>query len=254
MFAEERQNRIVELVEKNGSVRVKNLSEQFGVTEDCIRKDLTALQKKGLLRKTYGGAVQAKINEHNLDVRQRRDVNTEEKQRIAQSAMRLLNDGDMVFLDISTANLELARLIAKSSLRITVVTNMIDILAEFQKPTIAQLVFVGGRLNPGFDGFVGAQTIDRIVNYRFDTAFMGVVGVDVLCNEVTTYEIEDGLTKKAAIDHSRHSYMMLETVKFHMQADYKYATVDDFSGIICDAPPPDELLEKLKSFGIECIY
>lgn len=57
MFAEERQNQIVALVNKNGSVRVKELSEKYQVTEDSIRKDLTFLEKKGLLKKTYGGAM-----------------------------------------------------------------------------------------------------------------------------------------------------------------------------------------------------
>ena len=67
MFAEERQNEIVKLVNRNGSVRVKDLSEQFQVTEDSIRKDLTLLEKKGLLRKMYGGAMQARINTRDLD-------------------------------------------------------------------------------------------------------------------------------------------------------------------------------------------
>ena len=64
MFAEERQNMIAAMVNKNGSVRVKDLSEQFQVTEDSIRKDLTLLEKKGLLKKAYGGAVKKRVNVH----------------------------------------------------------------------------------------------------------------------------------------------------------------------------------------------
>ena len=105
MFAEERQNDIVSLVNKKGSVRVKELSEKYDVTEDSIRKDLTQLEKKGLLKKTYGGAMKIRINVHDLDVAQRKDKNIEMKQMIAQKALELIKDGDMVFLDISTANL-----------------------------------------------------------------------------------------------------------------------------------------------------
>ena len=124
MFAEERHEQIVALVNRNGSVRVKELSELFQITEDSIRKDLTILERKGLLKKTYGRAMRKRVNLHDLNVSQRKDRNTQAKQMIASKAMKLIKDDDMVFLDISTANLELARLIVKSTLNIIVVTNM----------------------------------------------------------------------------------------------------------------------------------
>ena len=66
MLARERQNKIVEMVNANGSVLVKELSEMFEVTEDSIRKDLSLLEKKELLKKTYGGAVRNRVNTHEL--------------------------------------------------------------------------------------------------------------------------------------------------------------------------------------------
>jgi DeoR family glycerol-3-phosphate regulon repressor len=56
MFVQERRNGIVEMVNRNGRIRVKNLSEQFNATEDCIRKDLAVLEDEGLLSRVYGGA------------------------------------------------------------------------------------------------------------------------------------------------------------------------------------------------------
>ena len=72
MLARERQNKIVEMVNTEGSVLVKELSELFDVTEDSIRKDLSLLEKKGLLKKTYGGAVKNRVNTHELYVSQRK--------------------------------------------------------------------------------------------------------------------------------------------------------------------------------------
>lgn len=108
MLAEERQNAIVSQVNENGSVLVKELSDQFDVTVDCIRKDLTLLQRKGLLKKTYGGAVRVRVNEREYFASQRKEKNVEDKRRIAAKAMELIEDGDVIFLDISTSNLELA--------------------------------------------------------------------------------------------------------------------------------------------------
>jgi len=251
MFAEERQNQIVAMVNKEGSVRVKDLSEKYGVTEDSIRKDLTLLEKRGLLKKTYGGAVKKRINVHDLNVAQRRDKNIEAKQRIAAKAIELIKDGDMVFLDISTANLELAKLLVKSSLNITVVTNMVDILLEFMVPTSVRFIFIGGSFSQGKDGFVGSIAIRQILEFHFDIAFLGIVGVDLYDNSVATYMVEDGLTKSAILDASKTTYMMLESRKLNMDGTYKYAKIDSFTGAVMDTAAPEEHVDKMKEYNIE---
>ena len=117
-----------------GSVLVKELSELFDVTEDSIRKDLSLLEKKGLLKKTYGGAVKNRVNTHELYVSQRKGKNVEEKKEIARKAFELIEEGDVIFLDISTINIELIKLIVEANLKITVVTNMIDVMLGFTAP------------------------------------------------------------------------------------------------------------------------
>lgn len=254
MFAEERQNDIVSLVNKNGSVRVKELSEKYDVTEDSIRKDLTQLEMRGLLKKTYGGAMKIRINVHDLAVAQRRDKNINMKQKIAKKAMELIKNGDMVFLDISTANLELAKLLAKSMIPITVVTNMIDVMQVLAEAVTVKVIFLGGTFIRGNDGFVGSITINQIVNYRFDIAFVGVVGVDLIDNSVATYMVEDGLTKSAVIEASKKAYMMLETIKFNMDGTYKYAKADSFTGAVMDEKPQEDIEELMKEYDLEWIY
>ena len=253
MFAEERQNEIVKLVNRNGSVRVKDLSEQFQVTEDSIRKDLTLLEKKGLLRKMYGGAMQARINTRDLDVSQRRDKNTEAKRKIAEKAMGLIKDGDMVFLDVSTANLELARLLVRSGMHVTVATNMVDILLEFTAPTSVKFIFIGGCLSSGRDYFVGAYTNKLIAEFRYDLAFLSNVGVDLFENSVFTYMADDGLAKDTILNASRKSYLLLETRKLSMDGTYKYASIDRFSGVVMEKEPPAELLDQAKEYQVEWI-
>ena len=86
MLAGERHDQIVEQVNERGSVLVKDLSEQFGVTEDSIRKDLTMLERKGLLKKAYGGAVKIRENPHERYASQRRGKNLAQKTAIAKKA------------------------------------------------------------------------------------------------------------------------------------------------------------------------
>ncbi len=253
MLAKERQDMIVSLVNKNGSVLVKNLSEQFSVTEDSIRKDLTLLQKKGLLKKTYGGAVKLKTNEHNYFVSQRKGEYLDDKKEIAKKALKLIENKDVIFLDISTVNLELIQLLMKSELSVTVVTNMIDVMLMFKEETKVKLVFLGGTLSDGKEGFTGSMTNRQIEKFRFDKAFMGVVGVDLADNAVTTYHMEDGNTKRVVLQNCAKAYMMLETRKFNSEGNYIYANIEDFTGAILDKKVDNDIQKQMNLYSIEWI-
>ena len=111
MFVEERQNLILEDLQENGKVLVKDLSTRFGVTPDLIRKDLAFLESKGKCKKIYGGAILNRLNVHLEDANSRKSVNSKEKQKIAQMAYDLIEPNMTVFLDISTTNIELAKLL-----------------------------------------------------------------------------------------------------------------------------------------------
>ena len=223
MLARERQNKIVEMVNANGSVLVKELSEMFEVTEDSIRKDLSLLEKKELLKKTYGGAVRNRVNTHELYVSQRKGKNVEEKKKIAKKAFELIEEGDFIFLDISTINIEL--------IKFTVATNMIDVMLGFTASLDTNLIFVGGKLNRGRDGFIGSYTNKQIGEFSFDKAFMGVVGVDIKRNKVYTYTTDDALTKKVIMENSEKCYMLMESTKFAREGNYRYSSIDEFEEV-----------------------
>ncbi len=143
MLPEERQNMIVQLVNEHGAVSVKELSARFAVTDDSIRKDLALLQKNGRLKKTYGGALKIAPDEDHF-VSQRKPKYRAEKQRIAKKALKLLHDGETIFLDISTTNIELAKLLKTSGLALTVVTNMVDVMTTMAGDEHNRLIFIGG--------------------------------------------------------------------------------------------------------------
>ncbi len=253
MLAEERQNAIVNQVNAEGSVLVKELSEKFGVTEDSIRKDLTLLEKKGKLKKTYGGAVKIRVNVHEFYASERKDKHLDEKRKIAEKAYRLIDDGDVIFLDISTSNLELAKILIQEEKKVTIVTNMIEIMLLFTGNTELKMIFIGGCMSSGKDGFVGALTNQEIEKYRFDKSFLGVVGLDLEDNRVTTYHVQDATTKTVILECSDKSYMMLETRKLETDGNYRYAKVNDFTGCIMEKQPNDTEKVKMDKYQIQWI-
>lgn len=254
MLAEERQATIVELVNVNGSVLVKDLAERFGVTEDCIRKDLTLLQKKELLKKTYGGAVQVRVHNKDYFASQRIGKNQEDKIKIARKAMGVIRSGNVIFLDNSTSNIELARLLVGSELNVTVVTSMIEVMRVFAvSESEMELIFVGGTFSRGKDSFNGALTNMMLKNFRFDKSFLGVVGVDLDRNCVTTFMSEDATTKRTILDCSTQSYMMLESRKLSSEGNFVYAEIDDFTGAILEKEAEEKDKAGMKKYQIEWI-
>ena len=253
MFMEERQEQIVVLLNRHGKVLVKELSEQFNVTEDCIRKDLAALEKKGLLKRTYGGAVSPRSNVHIFGVKGRKSENVAAKRSIAAKAVELIRENDMIFLDISTTSLEIAKLILSENKTVTVVTNMAEAIQLFSRRCNVQLISVGGVLDNARDGFIGSMSIEIISKFKYDISFLGVVGVNAYSNEAATYDVNDGMTKSAILRASRRSYLLCENRKFQMDGNYNYAPLDAFSGIITESPPPHEILDTLKELDVEVL-
>ena len=252
MLPEERQNMIVQLVNEHGAVSVKELSARFAVTDDSIRKDLALLQKNGRLKKTYGGALRITPDEDHF-VSQRKPKYRAEKQRIAKKALKLLHDGEIIFLDISTSNLAIAELLVKMELEVTVVTNMIDILVVLARNPKIRVVFAGGKINKSRDGFWGGMTLDFISRLKPDIAFVGAVGVDVKENSVSTYDIDDGINKAAIIRHSKKAYVVAEARKLSTDGNYNYTTLDTLSGLITDSEPAADIRAAADSYGVEII-
>jgi DeoR family glycerol-3-phosphate regulon repressor len=253
LFAEERLEEIVKILKNEGKVKVKELSLQFDVTEDCIRKDLKLLEKQGYLKKTYGGAVQVRESAKGHDVLPRREVNLLTKNIIAEKCYDLIKDRETIFLDISTTNILLAKLLAEGPKRITVITNMLDIINTLSGENNITVISPGGVLNKNLDGFTGISAIDFIARYKFDKAFIGSCGIDVFDRSITTFDIDDGITKKAIIEAGKRNYVVMESKKFYIDGNYKFATIEDIDCIVVDELPADEILSVLNEFNIELI-
>lgn len=252
MLPEERQNMIVQIVNETGSASVKELSIRFAITEDSIRKDLTALQKRGLIKKTYGGALKLDEDSQERYVSQRKGKYLPDKQKIAKKALQLMKDGDLIFLDISTTSIEIAKLLKTSGLSLTVVTNMVEVMLIMSGDAYNKLIFIGGSFSEGKDGFVGSLANREITSYRFDKSFMGVVGIDMKQASVMTYSLEDSMTKEAVVSSSRAAYLLLESRKLKKHGNYVYASLTDFAGAIAEKPLPNEAKAYFEKHGLEC--
>lgn len=253
MFAQERHNLIVAKVNQLGSVRVKELSEEFSVTEDCIRKDLALLEKQGVLKKAYGGAVRVRENPHLFTSASRKETPNSERVELASKAMEIIENEDTIFLDISLTSIEIARMISESDKTITVITNMIDVLTALQHCNQVKVILIGGLLNENGDGFWSSISLQYIQAFKIDKAFLGVVGVDCLTGQVTTYHVEDGNMKQAVIKQSKNSYLLCEQRKLREDGNYIFATLQDIDALIVASTLTTEEVKALKEYTVKVI-
>lgn len=253
MFASERHDLIVEMIISSGRVTVKELAGRFDVSEDSIRKDLTLLEGQGLLKKTYGGAVAVKENPHLFALKQRKEIANPQRMMIAKKAIQLIKPDETVFLDISTTNSDVARLIAKLDFNLTVITNMIDVLNLLITVPNIEVIFIGGKINQERDGFWDSVALKMIRLFKIDRAFLGVVGIDLIQDQLTTYHIEDGNFKEQIITSSQASYLLCEKRKFSEYGNYIFGALEDVSALIISDKLQSKQEEIIKEKGITII-
>lgn len=251
MFLQERQAEIVDTVNNNGSVKVVDLAHHFSVTEDCIRKDLQQLDKRGLVCRVYGGAVSV-IGQTEREITKRYGKNREAKEVIAQKAYNLIEQNDTIFLDVSSTNVVLAEHIAKTDKHIVVYSNMLKILEICSENQNIKTIGVGGVVNREFDCFLGSLTLNNIKPLHFDKAFIGAFGANLDDDKLYTFDLDDALIKHQVIVNAQRSYLMCSNSKIGRDGVCEFARVDEIGTLICDNPD-EQLRYKLEQLGVNCL-
>ncbi|MBK5242438.1 DeoR/GlpR family DNA-binding transcription regulator [Clostridium sp.] len=254
MFIQERYKYIIDILEENGKVLVKDLSLQFKVSESMIRKDLQVLEKRKLLQRTYGGAIN--INRTIVigeSFYSRVEKNTESKEIIANKSFNLIKENDTIFLDASTISFTLAKLLIKSNKNMTLITNMFEISSMIAVNSNIHFIFIGGDYNTVVGGSIGSHSIEQIKLYRCNKAFVGCSGVDLKDGNISVSISEDANTKKTIMSISKETYLMALNKKFNMDGIFNFSNIMDFNGIITESPPNKTIISVLQQYDINLI-
>ncbi len=254
MFTEERHKYILELLDQNGKILVKDLSKEFNVSESMIRKDLKVLERKNLLRRTYGGAITIDNNPIKIkSFNNRISENIEFKSIIAKKSFEKLSDNDTIFLDASTTSFMIAKLIVENNKQLTVITNMFEIASLITPDTNTKFIFIGGDYNSYVGGSIGSHAIEQINNYRCNKAFIGCTGIDLRDGTISTSLSEDAATKKAITKISDKLFLLSLNEKFKKNGSFKFSNLLDFYGIITEELPDESILLNLKEYYVNII-
>lgn len=253
MFMEERQAKILDMLNRDGKVLVKELAEIFGVTEDSIRKDLSSLEMDGKLKRTYGGAVTIEEKLQMMEANRRRISDVEAKRKIAAAAVKLIKPQDLVFLDISTISIAIAQILEKSDVGCKILTNMVDVLVILARNPKINLFFAGGQINQSRDGFSDVLNLEFISRFRPDIAFIGAFGVDIQKNSLTSRDTAGGALKARMIELSKSAYIIAELRKIGVTSTYSFAALESVDGIITEAELSKNLTATAESLNVKII-
>ena len=252
MLALERRNLILEKLQEERKVVVGELSQQFGVSEETIRRDLEKLEKEGLATKSYGGAVLNESTSIDMPFNVRKKANTVGKQKVAELAAQLIRDGEHIMLDASSTSVFIAKAIKDKS-HLTVITNSIEILIELSDVSDWNIICAGGSLREGYLALVGPKTVDGIGNFNADKAFFSCKGMDME-RGITDGNEMFSQVKQVMMRSAKETILAVDSSKFGRVAFSKMCDLKEMSAIITDKKPDDEWMEFFERNGIKCWY
>ena len=179
MFAEERQERIFQIVNQRSSVRVSELSDELDISEVTIRRDLDELQRQKRIIRTHGGAMSTYSAGKGKTYSQHAAREVDLKQKIAKAAYDMIQDDDTILLDNSSTVNEVVKLIAhgdKKNLRIITTSLVAPSMLEHKENCTVQIV--GGEVNFKYQSVEGSSACRFVRGIRVDKSFVGINGVD----------------------------------------------------------------------------
>ena len=243
-----RDTKILELLTSREKVEVSQLSELLGVSEVTVRKDLDALQAKGLVRRQHGYATLTNPN----DVGGRLAYHYEEKRGIALRAAELVKDGDTVMIESGSCCALLAAALTEMRSGVTIITNSAFIADYIRRSSDFQIILLGGIYQQDAQVMVGPMVRQCAENFWVDRFFIGVDGWSARAG----FTNQDQMRAQAVRDMARQAdqvIVLTESEKFTGHGTVPLNLKDQVKTVITDQKIGAQIAAELKSRGIEVL-
>jgi DeoR/GlpR family transcriptional regulator of sugar metabolism len=232
--AEDRQEKIVELLRGKTFLDIRGLTERFGISVATARRDLADLEGAGRLRRTHGGAVSVNQAGQDLTHAARAVAHQSEKAIIAAAAVNMIADGDAVMLDAGTTALEVTKLLAVRK-GLTVISNGVDIVAELIRNEMPNVYSVGGEYTDSNRSFRGPMAEQFIRQFNVDKLILNASSIDVDRNLICTASPQNASVQKAMIEMAGRVIVVADHSKFTKSSLSVTTRIEDVGVIVTDA-------------------
>ncbi len=251
MLAIERRQDIMALIRREKAVRVHDLAIQYDVTEETIRRDLDKLDKEGKVTKTYGGAVLENHVSEDPSFTDRLKVNMRQKKAIGAKAAELIEDGETIFIDMSTTALEVIKAVP-DTITITVITNSLEAVIELSKRQNIRLVAIGGTFDRS-NLFMGGAMANRFIeHYYVDKTFFSIKALSKDRGVMDSNE-EIAEIRSRMVQNAREAILVVDGSKVDKMALFNVIPLDNISTLITDHILDQEWTDLLKAHDINML-
>jgi DeoR/GlpR family transcriptional regulator of sugar metabolism len=245
-----RRQLIAETVMAEGSMRIEDLTERFGVSLMTAHRDLDELVSRGLLRKTRGIVAAAPTSLIESSDVYRSSRQSIEKRAIAQAAANYVEPGQAVFFDDSTTVLQMVPYLS-TRVPLTAITNSITMMNELKVVRDVTLLGLGGQFHNWCNAFMGPVTSAEIRRLRTDRVFVSMSAVTddtVFHQSPEMVEIKRGMFESAAM-----RVLLVDHTKFERRALHAMCRLDEFDVVIVDDGISRQRVEGMKAKGINVV-
>jgi DeoR family fructose operon transcriptional repressor len=245
----DRQHEIYLLALRHGSVEVADLARRFGVTTETIRRDLSDMQERRIVRRVHGGAVPIEGASHEPMVEARDMVSADEKLRIATAAVAEVPERGSVIIDSGSTGQRLAQVLPVER-QVHVVTNSLVSALTLSRRGLRELTVLGGAVRTNTFAMVDVTARTELDSMAVDVLFISCDGLSFRRGLTTPYREEQAI-KRAMIERARRVVAIVDQSKFGNGQMYSYAALDEIDVLITDTRADDDSVDILAGHGID---
>ncbi len=246
-----RRAEVLQWVQAHGVVQVSELASSLGVSASTIRRDLSAMEDDGLLKRVHGGAMVEATSDAVEPLRQDRAVaHAAQKRQIAVSAARLIAPGSTILVTGGTTTEAMLPLLGAHE-PLTVVTNSLGVAMSLADARGIDLVVLGGFLRRGELSLLGHLTRRALDDLIVDSMFTGAFGLDA--DGVTGANVAEAETDRHLMAAARNLVILADSSKFGRRGPVRLATTTQIGTLVTDADAPAAELDPWRASGVEVV-
>jgi len=245
MLTTQRKQLLLDRLRQDGQIVAKAFSEELGISEDTVRRDLRELAAEGRLQRVHGGALPASAAVGNLQAREQ--LAPEDKRALGRAGAALVLPGQVVILDGGTTSLQVVQHLPLD-LRATVVTHSPAVAVALAGHLQIEVLVLGGRLFRHSMVNVGASVVEAAAQLRADLYLMGVTGVHAEAG-LTTGDFEEAAVKRALHQRAAETVVLASLDKLGTASPFSVAPLRELAALVVPAATPQALRKKLQAGG-----
>ncbi len=246
----DRRNQIIDMINRQRTVKNSELMERFGISIETVRRDLEYLENQGYLRRVYGGAVVNLSLSSEPEYASRSQARSEEKLAIAAEAARLVQDHDSIYMGVGTTVQAMARFL-RNVQELTVFTNALRTAVELSELPGCTVILSGGRVRPKELAVSGFPAEENLSRFNVDKAFIGIGGITEA--GVTDFHMDEASIHRQLIANARQAIVLADSEKLGTRAVVNVCSLEQVDMVITDSGAPKHLVKELELSGVRVV-